>query len=871
MTFRQRFFVTAVMASLVVQANLAGAQADGIADGERELVQQLQAQQFFDLAEQFCLRQSENGRIPDERARWQMMLADCRVQHAWTLPEPGRTQILTHAVESITQFVRKERPIADLDLLLRVRQIEILSTIAVIDATCFEFGPKIAPQPLATQSITEGLQLADAMLLQIDQIRKDIESDVARAARDRTRYVVAELLLMQSRQNPTDTAMRKRAATAAEQLMKSSGDEDVRFQARRLLAESLLDKKDFKGFDLLVTSLTSMTAEQTQQIAVAALKIRGLLRRDQPSEALQLCLDLEKQSLRSEELNTLRLASLLNLFELLHQLDASDLRQKTADEFRMLNRRLRSGSKGVWQDCCERIALRFRHVEKLGPEAATAVESVADLIAGGDFTAARESLLKMRSSFERTSPQIAANLSMQAGDLAIRLNDWSAAETDLDSAVGLFRTAQNQEQEAASDLLRIYAMGRHWDGEVSAPIEFRNTLELAYRTALERHIVNYSDSVTTAKAREWRAMLIRASDPVAAADELLALTKDAAADAPLLLIQAGEILIESKFDSHSTATVMDADRLTASIDAWTLRADEILAEHVQTATPASLDIRDRPVLEIQRLMFTLQRRWPASDNWPKLAADAAQQLDALAAFNAPDVAGAQATGLPGEQQTQIKAAIANGHAMMALAACRRLLGFDTMQASRDVLLRQSQEKRRQLAGFLLHQASETTDPIPGDPQVGFLALDLLLEADAAKLPVDRQLEQLPLLLRASRVADNFQRFDAVVVELTAMSLTDAQLQTAASILERRTALKSTDTASSESTETFWQSVLRRSRSGDDQWLEASLQLATIAAQKKNFPDALKVLNVIDALHPDWGTSERKTRAAALKARLESAR
>ena len=871
MTFRQRLLVTAVLISLVVQANFAAARADQIGDGEREFVQQLQTRQFFDLAEQFCVRQSESGRTPDERAAWQIMLADCREQHAWTLQDPGRTEILTHAVESITQFVRKESPGAELDLLLRVRQIEILSSIAVIDATCSEFGPKIAPQPLAVQAIAEGLQLAEAMLVQIDQIRKDIESDVARAARDRTRYVVAELLLMQARQNPTDAAIRARAATAAEQLMKSSSDNEMRFRARRLLAESLLDRKDVRGFDLLVTSLTSMAENEAQQFAVATAKIRGLLRRDQPSEALQLCLDFEKQALRSEELSTLRLAALLNLYELLHQLDAPDLRQKTADEFRLLNRRLGTGSKGVWRDCCERIALRFSHVEKFGPEAATAVESVADLIAAGDFAAARKSLLDMRSAFERTNPPMAATLSMQAGDLAIRLNDWPAAETDLDSAVRLFRTAQNQEQEAASDLLRIYAMGRHWDGEVSAAIEIRNALEAAYRTALERHIADYADAATKAKAREWRAMLIRATDPVAAADELLELTNDTTNDASLLLIQAGEILIEVQYDSHTTATVIDADRWTAAVKAWGLRAEEMLAKPVESTPLTPLEIWVRPALEIQRLMFSLQRRWPASEDWTKLAADTELQLGALATFKAPDVAAAKATGFPGERQTQLTSAIANGHALMALAGCRQLLGFDAMQVSREVLSGQSRDKRRQLAKFLLHQASETHDPIPGDPQLGFLALDLLSEKDSTTMSVDRQLELLPMLLEASKVADNFQRLDAVIVELTAKSLTDAQLLATASILERRTALKSTDSTSSDSTETFWQAVLKRSRSGDDQWLEASLQLATIATQKKNLKDALKVLNVIDALHPDWGTSERKTRATALKARLESAR
>ena len=168
------------------------APADDIADGERDFVKQLQAKQFYDLAEQFCERQSENCRTADDRAAWQLMLADSREQHAWILKEPGRTQLLTHVVQTITTFVRNEPPRAELDLLLRVRQIEILATIARIDATVSEFGPKAGPSPLAAQAITEGWQQSQAMLEQIDQIRKVIESSVAKAARDRTRYVAAE-------------------------------------------------------------------------------------------------------------------------------------------------------------------------------------------------------------------------------------------------------------------------------------------------------------------------------------------------------------------------------------------------------------------------------------------------------------------------------------------------------------------------------------------------------------------------------------------------------------------------------------------------------------------------------------------------------
>lgn len=856
-----RFFSAILLPLLVLHATTGTVRADEIADGERDFVRQLQARQFYDLAEQFCARQSENCRTADDRAAWQLMLADSREQHAWILKEPGRTQLLTHAVQTITDFVRNEPPRAELDLLLRVRQIEILATIARMDATVTEFGPKAGPSPLAVQAITEGLQQSQTMLEQINEIRKEIESSVGRAARDRTRLVAAELLLYQSRQKPDDAGLRTRAAEAAEQLMRASGDDDMRFRARALLAESLLGNKDFKGFDLSVTSLTSAAASVVQEIAAAELNIRGLLRHDQPSEALQTLLDLEKQDLRSQKLEMLRLASLLSLFELLTRLDSAELRQKTADEFWLLNRRLTPASKGVWRDCCDRIGLRFSHVEKFGVEAATAIESIGDLLAAGDLAAARNALLSMRPKFERSSPEIAATILMQAGDLAVRMSDWQAAETDLTAAIELFQSTNNREQSAASDLLRIYAIGRRWDAAVTHAAENHSTLEATYRAALDQHFAKFSDSPTTAKAHEWRAMLNRATDPVAAAEELVSLIDGTGEDEPLLLVQSGEILLEAIFNSTSTATQADADRPTAIIAEWRQHVEEVLASPADTvvsgaAAPPAGWIR--PVLEIQNLLFSLQPRWTAGDDWKKLAVNATSRLTELAAFDRAK-----------DPPSQISDAMADGHAILALAACRQLLGFDGMQESRDLLLRQSGDKRRQLANILLRQASATDDPIPGDPQLGFLALDLLGDTQFKLRSIDQQLEQLPLLLAASRVANNFHQFDASLKELTAKQLSDAQMQSTTKILQRRSAMKVSTAKSSESEKTFWGSVLKRSKPGEEQWLEASLQLATIAVREGKSKDAARMLNVIDALHPDWGTPQRKARAAALQAKLES--
>ena len=77
-----RFLIAALLISLTLSAITQTIRADEIADGERNFVKQLQAKQFYDLAERFCDRQSSNCRTADDRAAWQLMLADSREQHA---------------------------------------------------------------------------------------------------------------------------------------------------------------------------------------------------------------------------------------------------------------------------------------------------------------------------------------------------------------------------------------------------------------------------------------------------------------------------------------------------------------------------------------------------------------------------------------------------------------------------------------------------------------------------------------------------------------------------------------------------------------------------------------------------------------------
>jgi hypothetical protein len=69
---------------------------------------------------------------------------------------------------------------------------------------------------------------------------------------------------------------------------------------------------------------------------------------------------------------------------------------------------------------------------------------------------------------------------------------------------------------------------------------------------------------------------------------------------------------------------------------------------------------------------------------------------------------------------------------------------------------------------------------------------------------------------------------------------------------------------------FWKQVRQQTRSGEPAWLEAALQLASIAAADNHTAEALRILRSVSVLHPAWGSPERRQRAADLLKSLESA-
>ena len=894
-----------VLALLVITATPACAE---VADGSREFVQQLSDRGLFELAEQFCLRQLSWLNNPNERAEWELILSECQQQHAWHMDEDSRTGMIHQSALRLSEFLKSNTPAAEHDIRLRVRQIELIvaaGQMEVIvqsplsnmspDAGSNDGGARTRPPVRAlssnTQLILNAIQEAEtsslSLLSQIDEIRKEIDSDVARMARERLRTGLAEMAFAKAQLSPfaERAALLTKADAMTEPLLKAVTDEQLRFQAHRLVTEVLLAQQDFAAFKLRYGSLAAVATSADEKASVAAIRIRSLLRQDQPSEALQEYVNASQNGLAlTQELQVLRLQSLLQLMELLSQLDASpertELEQKTADEFQQLKSKTVQLTSGVWRQRCVRLMEHFDRVQQVGPEAAYTLESAASLVASGNLKGARALLQSLLSGTETRVPRSQAALLIQSGHLAIRLQDWTAAAADIGRAKDFYNKEQERAGAAAADLLLIYVLGQQWKLNTAGGVT-----EEIYQAALDEHLRLFSDQSTARQAREWRARLWSQSDPQQAAKALLSLAAELplqdpatdkgaaeAADHLHLLSLAGDLLLAS-IATHASDVPSSAE----SSDDWKSLVEIFATEcrRAEASLPESGEFL-KGLLRTQQTGLILSEKMRSDTDWKMLEARARDGLAALSLKRPEPLDSEPNPSLkrtPSDFATATEHAQEACHALIVLASIRQLADLTQYEPSRSALLSLSIADRMRIAEWLTNQLPFPGSSIPGDAPLARFLIELLspskVTPDSDSLTLDLRLRQLQLLQRISPAAGTMTSFDRSLDELLRSELSDAQLTSLIKIINSTSTPDAAKAASQAATSRrFWQTLYKRSKPGDDRWLEASLQLARLAEADGQRKEAAKILAVVSVLHPDWGTPVRKAKADELRERLE---
>ena len=209
--------------------------------------------------------------------------------------------------------------------------------------------------------------------------------------------------------------------------------------------------------------------------------------------------------------------------------------------------------------------------------------------------------------------------------------------------------------------------------------------------------------------------------------------------------------------------------------------------------------------------------------------------------------------------------------MIVLGSVRQLANVDDYQTSLTVLKSLPRKDRLAVAQSLIRQMNPEAAASPGDVQLALFLISLVTESSETSTPaltVDDRLVELQLLQALGRVAKSTTAYDRCLNDLLAMTLDESQIARTADIVTRSAGSPPSD-GSKQNAKRFWQSVQKRTKPGQDAWLESSLQLAMSAESTGDKKEAVKILGVVDVLHPEWGTPARKTRADELRSRLEA--
>ena len=915
------FIATLLLAAVV---GLSSLKAD-VADGEREFVQQLLDRAMYGLAEQFCYRQLEGLHDVNHLATWEMMLSECQQQHAWNMDADSRNGMIRESAERLTEFLRNNAPSAENDLMLRVRQIELLSaaglmeeiiqspisSVQLLPATTATPNENLPPRRVssetrfATEAISQARTLAESLLTQIEGVRREVDRDAVRAARERTRMVLTDVAFVRYRlaDGKESNKLREEAEALIEQMQKTTSDDWLRFRCRVMLAEIQLAQKDFAAFQLRYGNTQAAATSQNEKASAAALKIRSLLQQGLPSEALQEYVEASKNGLAlTQELQTLRLEGLLQLLELLCQLDESpqrtDLQNKTQLEFQQLRDKALTLTMGVWRQRCVRISDHFDRVLQVGPDAALELEYVAELVDDGDIATARQRLQSLAQRLSTKSPILAARVQLQAGNLSIRMREWPIAKAELQLAKEKFQSANDLPGAAAADLLRVYVIGQQWSLGSSGEVT-----EADYQSAIESHLSAFPGQKTVTQARDWKARLQRATSTLKAAREFLDLTalsetsltnstaepvqsQPMSSEQMLRLCLAGDCLIDALATPEKSSADADSSNvseLKTLRDEFLLRASEAELRQAESSSPYSL------ILKCQQSGLILLEPLPATSTWPEMLTNNRKLLESLQAMEravpGPPEEGNEET--PSADQSTSSQGLSSSenadpqylrnraeticHTVIVLSSVRQLANAADYQPSLTKLKSLPRKDRLAVAQSLGRQMNSDAAIVAGDVQLALFLISLVTESPESSKPTltaDDRLVELQLLQAFGRVANSTTAYDRCLNDLLAMTLDESQIARTAEIVTQSAGGKPS-TASKQNAKRFWQSVQKRTKAGQDAWLESSLQLALIAESTGDKKEAAKILGVVDVLHPEWGTPARKTRADELRSRLEA--
>ena len=816
---------------------------------DRLFINQLLRRHFFDLARYHCVQQQAASTSTDSKANWQLRLSEIYEQQAWFSATPNRNGLLNHAAEQITDFLEADRPSPEAEFLLRIQQIRLLSNAVRMELVVAEGGHLFGLSVRKTANVVtdhsdhksristlnQSLDLVDALLKQLDQLRRDLDPQMVRRIRETARLERAEIFVLRYRLQQQATGASKEefevAAKAANEASRPS-DPSVKARGRLLSAELALASSDRPTFLLRIRSIEP--ADAPMGFHPQFLLARSMLAHQEATEALR---ELESISVRTtlqqQQLEWLKLECRLGIRELAGELQNSQFVAESSNEFQQQLATSGKLLKGVFRDAAERTAQRFNLVNVVGVEVADLVEQVEIQRALKQPQMALRLIEQALLQLPPDSRQAIAALKLRAGEIHVADRKWSLASEKLTDAVKLFGQLDMSKQQAAADLLQIYVLSQQLN-------DLQPDAQQKYIASLEKHIVDFPDESSSVVAMRWLFDILQSSDSIRAADLALQLfrkeTKPRQKTAALERL--GNLLLQAEASAESKSLVAEFDS-----EFTKLSADEGLYPAV-----------DLVVLRQQVLEFQFADSVANEDDLAKYGDSLMQLRKDLKV----------ASHLPVESVVEIQRRC---DLLDVLLTARSIRSTQQIKSVEDRISKTPDDRLLDTIRFLYRHHQHNSVQV-GDVWLAGMNQILLRKLLSNPQVGDSKATLIALMpiVRSSNALTNDDRLLTDWIEtLLGRQLSGSETAEVAQALAGGASIAN----SSPALKQFWINIASSNAQGTDLWLESQLRLAELSLLSGKVDAARRRIGVVETLYPNWGSAERKQQAEALaKSKLD---
>ncbi|MCA9083252.1 MAG: hypothetical protein KDA81_04310 [Planctomycetaceae bacterium] len=869
---------------------------------EQIFVRQLCRRQSYQLAEVYCRDALESAVADDDRAEWQLKLCRVMEEHAWFADPSERAGLLNQAAADVTDFLKTHVLSVEQQFRMRAQQAHTLCLSARMLLTIEEGGHLFGPAQVragqsgwprraellnssALQSVDEfvgeTIFIASDLLQQLDQIRREMTPEVVRLRRTELRLILADAYVLQWRlqqKNRTPQVNLSHAAieSAEDQLkliLRGAVDEESRLRARWLEAELQLHADESSRFDLLARELLTDDL-RTAFGSAEFLLVRRLLSQQKSDEAWNLLENRvvggDEDGLIRQQLLWLKLECALGKFALARELEDERLMAATQRDFANLSQVTSQQLKGVYLAAAQRTVARFDRVREVGSELADVIEHIENLSDADDAGQAMALIDHVLNSLGASGQEdVRAALQFRAGQLMVASKEWGQAENRFQAARQLFQVTGHLDQEAAADLMRIYALGRWSLQAPTAPTDVRQHQQ-NYVQQLRNHLAQFSGQHTAAQAREWLLRAVRRQNPGEAL-EILRRMFDEESDT----VRQGHLLAEMgrlirSVNRFGLPPSGDNSRSVSSAGVETFH-------HAAMEWLQSRDVSDNPACSINRasvelLLLELQVSGnPAEINWLQVDRQLNQVHSTIHKASVSASEGA-------EREASLNDVRKHWGILDAIVAARLVPDHDRFARIESRFQQMSDSERVETIEIFNRLVGESARQ-PGDGTLLKWCLQLgdAVLADAqASLTSEQQETLVRVFIRAADFPSGSDRAAELLkrlVDTKRSEAASADLRRAVSLaLPALTNISERPTVSLTVVEVlrdFWRRQAADHPQGSAIWLDVTLQLVRISCLSGDDLEAQKRLSLVDTLYPDWRGVERKRQAEELRKWLEA--